>query len=101
MAPGIFKAQFLIVSPTGIVIIFILKETMAQSLSHLPKVIWLVCSRVGFGAQVFQDPDPVLFHCTPLPLLRKVFKIKRESFEFQNLRKNSSEYLHLFFFFLG
>jgi len=61
------------------------EEMVAQCLNHLPKVIWLVDGGAGFGAQIFQDPIFVLFHWTPLPWLRKGFKIKPGDFEFHNL----------------
>lgn len=69
------------------------EEMMAQCLNHLPKVIWLIDGGAGFGAQIFQDPNSVLFHCTPLPWLRKGFKIKPGDFGFHNLSENSSECL--------
>lgn len=45
---------------------------MAQNLSHLPKVTELIGSTVGFGAQVFQDPNPPC----PTAFVEKGFKIK-------------------------
>lgn len=69
---------------------------MAQSLCHLPKVIWLVDNRIGFEVQVFRKPNPVLFHCILMPFLKHKIKITQESFAFQNLRKDSSEYLMSF-----
>lgn len=63
------------------------QEMTAQSLSYLPEVTCLVGSRVGFGAQVFQNSNPMFFHNTLLPFLRNKYKIKQESLEFQNVRK--------------